>query len=354
MNTTTTDTKVSAAIREMMAHRTKAKEAPKQEAAPVPEVRIEKKPVVIGEGYKSSTDLGCTDMFAVRVFADTDWDEDVRFLIPDVDPMFKAPAAELSMLLRAWEMGDKVMIYGPTGSGKSSLVKHACALTRRPFLRINLTRDTDSGQLFGERGIEDGRDVFRFGPLTEAVRKGMVFLLDEWTLMQAEISMGMQNLMEENGWLYLKEMPGKSEDKQIIPHEHFRLVACDNTNGQGDETGAFAGTSVQNSATIDRFGTAFKLGYLPAKDEIAMLQDRYPSINATVLKSFRNVADQIRKSYEQGNISLTLSPRGLINLVRKYEATGDVRLAFDVAYCNKLRESDARVVAALVDKVFPR
>lgn len=85
-----------------------------------------------------------------------------------------------------------------------------------------------------------------------------------------------------------------------------------------------------------------------------MLAHRFPGAPAAALKSFRLCAEQIRKAYEQGNVTLTLSPRGLINVVKKYMQLGDARRAFDLAYINKLRETDARVANALIDKVFPR
>jgi len=146
----------------------------------------------------------------VTCYKATDWDEKVRQYIPSVKDFenYVAQPRELELLLVAWEMGDKTNIVGPTGSGKSSMVEYACALTGRPFIRINGRGDMESSALLGQLVARNGATEWMDGELTLGVRQGAVVCIDEWTLIQPEILMSLQWLMEDKGRLLMTEMPG--------------------------------------------------------------------------------------------------------------------------------------------------
>jgi cobaltochelatase CobS len=252
----------------------------------------------------------------------------------------------------AWELNEKVLCYGPTGAGKSSLIEHLCALTGRPFVRVNCTGDMDSSMIFGQLTAKDGSTIWVDGAVTEAVKYGAVFAWDEWDVTPPEISMGLQWLLEDDGKLFLKEMPGNTSDKQIVPHENFRIVAIGNTQGQGDETGAHAGTNVQNSATLDRFGTAVFVDYLKADVEQSMLTKKFPDIKAKAAMELVKLANLIRQGYESSQLSLTVSPRSLISMCRKTTAGRDLKTAFALVYLNKLNQTQRKVAEELYTKVY--
>ena len=160
--------------------------------------------------------------FGVTVFQESDWDERIAPFVPSINTSYVIDKDLATNILRAWELNEKVLCYGPTGSGKSSLIEQLCARTYRPFVRINCTGDMDSSMIFGQLTAKDGSTIWVDGAATEAVRYGAVFAWDEWDVTPPEISMGLQWLLEDNGKLFLKEMPGATKDKQIIPHKDFR------------------------------------------------------------------------------------------------------------------------------------
>jgi cobaltochelatase CobS len=356
---TAIDNKVAQAIRDTLlsrnmggAARPVTPEAPKEPVI----TKVEHK---LGAGQKmASAVLGIKlkkeEDFPVTVLDKAKLSPQVSGLVPSVDPDYKVQKEEALKLLRGWEDGDKTLMTGPTGSGKSSLIRYCAALTGRPFIRVNMTGDTESSVLFGGLVVRGGATVWEDGPVTEAVRYGAVLLIDEWELMTPEISMGMQWLLEDDGKLYLKEMPGTSLDKLITPHEHFRIVCGGNTVGQGDDTGSHAGTNVQNTATVDRFQTTIVLSYLNATHEVGILKKKHPKLDVTIIENMVKVAALVRQANQQGNIALTMSPRTLINWGRKIMTWGDVKVAFTIAFLDKLRDADRKVVSELFNKVFGR
>lgn len=290
--------------------------------------------------------------FAVTVLPEAAIPAQVKAFVPSKNPAYNIQVDEAHAMLFAWELNEKVLITGPTGSGKSSLVDYCGALTHRPVLRVNMTGDMESAVLFGQLVVENGGTVWKDGPATEAVRYGAVLLADEWDVTPPEILFGLQWLFEDKGKLFLKEMPGDSDSKFITPHENFRMVCAGNTVGQGDDTGRYSGTNVQNNATIDRFQTTIVLDYLDAEHETKIIEDNckdlWPGFSAKMV-SFANL---VRSAAKQNNINLTMSPRTLINWGRKAVALQDTKRGLMLAFVNKLRDTDRKIVSEFYTKVF--
>jgi cobaltochelatase CobS len=275
---------------------------------------------------------------------------EATYLIPKVDADYVVQKEECARMVAGMQDGDKTLITGPTGSGKSSLVKYIAAKLGRPFIRVNMSGDVQSDALFGSTQVRDGATVWCDGAITEAVKIGAVCLVDEWELMPSEIAMGMQNLLEDDGYLYLKEKAGTSEDRTVHPAKGFTLMFAGNTVGQGDTTGAFSGVGVQNTATIDRFTNTVKLGYLTQAHEVSIITSK-TNVDKDVATKMVKLANLVRNAYNQQKVGLTMSPRTLINWGRKQQRY-TTAFALEVAFLEKLLDEDAKSVRELYTKVF--
>jgi cobaltochelatase CobS len=361
-NTTKSDleARVKEALRKQLLERTTiTADTPVEEAKPAPEPEV---PIALKSGQQLFSTLIKSSKvvldsyklkdFAVSVLDPSVLPSEVRAFVPTVNAAYNVQIDEAHALLMAWEMNEKVLITGPTGSGKSSLIEFACALTNRPLIRINMTGDIESSILFGQLCVEGGATVWKDGPITEAVKYGAVTLIDEWDVTPPEILFGLQWLFEDNGKLFLKEMPGDSNSKFLTPHDNFRLVCAGNTVGQGDDTGRYSGTNVQNNASIDRFQTTIVLDYLDKQHETKIIVANCPGLKKATADKMVSFASLIRTACKQNNINLTMSPRTLINWGRKSVVFGDMRRALILSFANKLRESDRNIVGEFYTKVF--
>lgn len=368
MSTTTATTgsdaleaRVKEALRQqLMARQNHLAKAEAAESAPAEEEK--EKEVVLAANQKLFSQLvgiSKSEMkrrklrdFAVSILDTSTIPAEVVAFIPKASPSYNVQIDEAWAILMAWEANEKTLITGPTGSGKSSLVDYCAALTNRPHLRINMTGDIEGSVLFGQLVVEDGATVWRDGPVTEAALFGAVISIDEWDVTPPEILFGLQWLFEENGKLFLKEKPGTSADKLIDPHPNFRLVCLGNTVGQGDDTGKYSGTNVQNNASIDRFQTTIVLDYLDATHEVKIIESNCSGLMPGFAAKMVSFANLVRTSCKQGNINLTMSPRTLINWGKKTAQFSDHRRALMLAFANKLRESDRKIVGEFYSKVF--
>ena len=354
---------VKTAIKEAIAKRgkivvgpegTKVEDIPPVIETPViKEVTLKARQILASSLFKGTFRIEAPEDFGVTIFSPEEFDPKIREFIPSVTSTYALDKSNTLDILRGWETKDKTLLYGPTAAGKSSLVKELCAWTGRPFVRLNCTEDMDSSMIFGQQTASDGSTHWEDGVITEAVKYGAVFAWDEWDVTPPGIAMGLQWLLEEDGKLFLKEKPGTAKDKFITPDARFLLVALGNTQGQGDDTGSFSGTTPQNTATLDRFGTTLEIKYLKSEVEIKMLANRFPVMSISVIRNLVKCANLIRQAYTTGQLSITFSPRSTIGVCKKMSESGySFARAVDLAYTNKLTETNRKVAKELIRKVI--
>lgn len=280
-------------------------------------------------GFKPTINTGAT------VFEKDSWDKNTQARIPEIDTDYVLEPEATSVITYALESNQFVNIVGPTGSGKSTLVEQICARTNRPFIRINGRGDMESMSLLGQLVVENGATVWKDGALTEAVKMGATVLFDEYTVVPPEINMSLQWLREHNGKLLLSDKPGDIHDKMVIPHKDFRLICADNTRGLGDNNDKFAGANLQNTAALNRFDITVVHDYMSMAKEKKIISNKFDLPDQTVTMMVK-MASLIRKGYDKGDISITLSPRNLLSWAKKATDWGDLHKAFAFTYLNLL------------------
>jgi cobaltochelatase CobS len=289
----------------------------------------------------------------VPLFKDEEWPEEVRHLIPAIDDGYVFPVEQLEeALVGLFYHGDNVFAHGPKGSGKSSLFHQICARLHMPFVRVNCRLDMESSAIFGSITFDPANGLsWKDGPAAELAQTGGVLCIDEIAQMPAGIAMSMQYMLERGGRVFLADKPGSSTEKTIVPHKFFRLVATDNTQLQGDNTGHYVGAQIQNEAMLDRFGTTIQLDYLSAKHERNVLKNRVPSLPEQWTTDMLNTAKFVRQGYDKGTFQFTMSPRGLINWAEKAVYWGSLKKGFVISFYSKLVEADQKQAKELWKKV---
>lgn len=266
-------------------------------------------------------------------------------LIPQSDPTFvwTDPCRDVAFGL---EHNERVFIYGPSGTGKTSLVRQIGALTQRPVRRVSLNGETSVGDFVGHWTVNEQKEtVFVKGILPTALEEGHILQLDEVDAMQPEVGFILQQVLEPGGHLLLTDT---GED--ITPHPAFRLVATANTLGFGSESGLYtSGTHVLNFSWLDRWDVVVHMDFLPARQEVELLRSRHISLNKDLLKRIVKAAGDLRKAHAEEQLTTVISTRRLLALCARLERGNDFARALQVCVLNKVPPEDIKVIQEAFD-----
>lgn len=129
--------------------------------------------------------------------------------------------------------GDWVYIYGPTGCGKSHIIKQASELLSLDFVENGKITDKYSIMAYN-----DPHGRFRATPAFISLVYGKLLILDEFDNGNTDTEVVLNELY--SGLLDTLERPDRdrfvtfAEDMRVKVNPNFRMVSAGNTNGEGE------------------------------------------------------------------------------------------------------------------------
>jgi cobaltochelatase CobS len=292
------------------------------------------------------------------MFEATDWDPEAQIHIPSDDPnwVWNKPVTERFAL--AMYCDDTTLLHGLPGTGKSCLPEQWCAMFNIPFWRMSCNSETREGHFLGSPQVDynsEGQMSIQQAPttLTDSLKYGGIFCEDE--AFRHSSALVLQSLREKNTrYVIQPDAPGRTavERKLIAPKDKWWYVLTDNTNGIGDETGAFD-AEVQDASTLDRVGATIKVDYLKPKDEAKIIKN-HSTLNKKTIDSMISFANLVRDSFGNRTLMSTFSVRSLLAWAEKAEMTGNLELGLTLAWLDKLSDEDTATAKEMYHQVFER
>lgn len=300
-------------------------------------------------------DDGVFKFGVARLRERTDLDEyDKRYVPSDQNYTIGPDEGEaLEALGLAMEDDENVLIVGPPGVGKSTLVQVMAACCSTPLRRFAFRGDMRASDMIGKSILttdDAGNPVTQWedGVLPDAAERGHWLLIDEVDASPAEVTFLLHPVLEGRRSLLLT---GKNGGEEVEFDEDFRFIGTANTLGHGDESGQFAGTAPMNEALLDRFHTVIKMGYPEKANEIQRIVEA-TKIDESVASKMVAVARAVREAQTNDEMMTSLSPRRLIMWANKSERMGDVRRASNYTITNRLEKDDAIAVDGIIQRYF--
>lgn len=271
--------------------------------------------------------------------------------VPPVDPNYIFPIDNLKAVMMGAELNMPTLAWGMHGTGKTTLLEQYCARTNRPSIRVQHTVSTEEAHILGHYVVKNGATEFEPGPLPIAMRYGLYYIADEYDFALPSVTAVYQAVLEGKQ-LVIKEAP--PEWRIVKPHPNFRIAATGNTNGGGDDTGLYQGTQIMNAANYSRFGITIKVDYMSEAIESKVIEAQ-AKIHANDAIKLVRAANDIRQGFQRGDISVTISPRELINaglLARSMGITPDLTRGMEYAFINRLNDTDRKAVGDFIQRYF--
>ena len=277
--------------------------------------------------------------------------------VPDIDGAYRFNHDVTLALLAGFMHNRRVLVQGLHGTGKSTHVEQVAARLNWPCVRVNLDGHISRLDLVGKDAVvlREGKQVTEFqeGILPWALQRPMALVFDEYDAGRPDVMFVIQRVLEQNGRFTLMD-----QNRVLVPHPLFRLFATANTVGLGNLNGLYHGAQRLNHAQIDRWNVVAALNYLPAAEEIAIVQARVPSLadeaGRALVAQMVAVAALTRSGFAAGDLSTLMSPRTVITWAENLEIFGDLGTAFRLSFVNKCDDAERSIVAEYFQRCFDR
>lgn len=219
-----------------------------------------------------------------------------RLTPPNEDFLFDAPTTKQNLfrLLSALSLQKPVLLEGPPGVGKTSIVESIANAIGYQIVRINLCEHTDLADLFGtdlpaednllervEAQSQLGSFVWRDGPLLAALKAPNTWiLLDELNLAPQSVLEGLNAVLDHRGEVYIPEL-----NKSFHLSSCTRIFACQNPLKQG------GGRKGLPQSFLNRFNKVY-LRKLSTDDLLHVVNGKYGSYFEELTQYFADQLDE--------------------------------------------------------------
>ncbi len=261
---------------------------------------------------------------------------------PDIDEDYVFQPDMLVKSFWSIKRGHNVYVTGHYGTGKTTFIEQLAARMGVPVYRLNLDGYIERSEIIGRVDLvtdTNGATITRFNPgiLPTVMPEPCWIVFDEFDAAKPDALFSVQRALEKNGLLLMED-----GGRIIKPHPLFRFWATANSKGHGDEFGIYPNVNVMSGATMDRFDTMLEVSYLKPDAEFTMLKSRFPVMADDRIKQLVAFGNYVRDSFRNGELSLTVSPRGLHSYCQNYldfastsKAQVAHTLAMEVAFLDK-------------------
>ena len=275
--------------------------------------------------------------------------------VPDIDDAYRFNPDVTLAILAGFTRNRRVMVQGLHGTGKSTHIEQVAARLNWPCVRVNLDGHISRLDLVGKDTIvvrnEKQVTEFQEGIVPWALQRPVALIFDEYDAGRPDVMFVIQRVLERDGKFTLLD-----KNRVIHPHPYFRLFATSNTVGLGNLNGLYSGTQALNHAQLDRWNIIAALNYLPADEEVAIVQARVPSLadenGRKLVEAMVAVANLTRKGFAAGDLSCLMSPRTVITWAENWEIFFDTALAFRLCFLNKCPDAERPLVAEYFQRCF--
>lgn len=246
---------------------------------------------------------------------------------------------------------NNLFLHGPTGCGKTTLVEATAAKLGLEVFKASGHNRLEFRELMGTY-IKGGHEYVE-GPLSMAMKRGGIFLLDEGDLLSPGEAMGLNAALDGRAIL------NTDTGEKIDPHPDFRIAITGNSAGSGDRDRIYKGVTPQNPAWLDR-SISLTVDYMPPEDELVVLRAAVPNVDQVFIEAMIRVANEVRALFKgavETGMTHTISTRTLVlwaQMTAAFVGASDspVMDSLAPAFLNRLDPDQAQAVKGICQRVF--
>ena len=229
----------------------------------------------------------------------------------------------IGVIDKAFEKGLFVLIIGPKGTGKTSLVREYAIQKSKELESINFSLRTRESHLVGTKSLVDGNIGFDEGILVKSMKEGDILYLDEINAAEADVLLRLDEALDDRSQVILKESDG-----QIIKaKDSWFVVATINPL-------THVGTKELPPQLLSRFPVRIRLDYPPEDVEYQIIKKHVKNPNESEVLQGIKLANTLRQAASVEELYYSPSLRETIAFAKLLEDEISVKQAAEIVFGN--------------------
>ena len=224
---------------------------------------------------------------------------------------------------KAYESGLFVLVIGPKGTGKTSLVREFAQRKSAKLESINFSLRTRESHLVGTKTLENGSVGFDEGLLLKSMKEGNILYLDEINSAEADVLLRLDEALDDRRQIVLKESSGEV----IKAKEGWFVIATINPL-------THVGTKELPPQILSRFPVRIRLEYPPEDVELKIVKQYSSGNNDEQLKLGIKLANTLRQAAAVEELYYSPSLRETIAYARLLDSGVSPKEAANVVFGN--------------------
>jgi nitric oxide reductase NorQ protein len=252
----------------------------------------------------------------------------------------------LDVIKKAYDSALFVLIIGPKGTGKTSLVRKFASESGKALYSINFSLRTRESHLVGTKTLNQGEVTFVEGILIKSMRDGGILYLDELNAAEPDVLLRLDEALDDRRQIVLKEAEG-----QVIKASDDWFVFA-TINPLSHE-----GTKELPPQLLSRFPVRLRLEYPPKEIEMQIIKHHvnFDASNENDIASALKLANSLREAASLEELYYSPSIRESIAFAKLLRNKVMPKKAAEVVYANvydQWGEVEYRKVMDMITSIF--
>ncbi|MGQ0796001.1 MAG: AAA family ATPase [Nitrosopumilaceae archaeon] len=227
------------------------------------------------------------------------------------------------ILNKAYDAGLFVLIIGPKGTGKTTLVREFAAKKGIKLESINFSLRTRESHLVGSKSLENGSIGFDEGILVKSMKEGNMLYLDEINAAEADVLLRLDEALDDRRQIILKESGGEL----IQASKEWFVIGTINPL-------THVGTKELPPQILSRFPIRIRLEYPPEEIELQIVKKYIVGAHEKEILQGIKLANLLRQAASVEELYYSPSLRETIAYGRLLDADLKPRQAADIVFAN--------------------